>query len=230
MSRITDISTHRTVEDGERLWWLRQRHQEADTGLRQVELMAIAYMIDTVRLGAGPGWRPAAIVFESDAVPGVERLEQFADADLRWRQGISGIAIPRSLLARPVAPSDLPIAGTPDDPSAFPELSDDLVPALRQFISSYLRIGRPRVLEIADATGLSVRTLQRRLAREGLTFKRVVDQACFLIATKLMRDPDIPLVEIAHDLGYGDQANFNHAFRRWAGVAPSEYRRQLHPG
>jgi AraC-like DNA-binding protein len=37
------------------------------------------------------------------------------------------------------------------------------------------------------------------------------------------------LVEIAHQLGYFDQANFNRAFRRWAGVTPSEYRLQLHP-
>jgi len=230
MNRITNISTYRAVENDGRLWWFRQRHQEADSGLRQVELMTIAYMIDIVRLGAGPDWRPEAIVFESDAIPGVERLEQFADADLRWRQGISGIEIPRSLLARRIGSSDPRVVCATDDPSAYQPPSDDFVPSLQQVIRSYLCFGQPRVEEIADAAGLGVRSLQRRLAREGLTFKRVVDQTRFFTATGLMHDPGIPLVEIAHYLGYGDQANFNHAFRRWAGVAPSEYRRQLHPG
>jgi AraC-like DNA-binding protein len=229
MNQITNIATYRTVEDGERLWWFRQRHQAADTGLRQLELASIAYMIEIVRLGAGPGWRPGAIFFKSDAIPGIERLEQFTDADVRWRSGKSGIAIPRSLLPRRVAPSDPPIACATDDLSAFPEPTDTLVPALRQVIRSYLFFGHPRVDEIADATGLSVRALQRRLAGEGMTFKRLVDQTRFLMAKELMRDPDMPLIEIAHDLGYGDQTNFNHAFRRWAGVAPSQYRRQLHP-
>ena len=35
------------------------------------------------------------------------------------------------------------------------------------------------------------------------------------------------IVEIAHDLGYNDQANFTRAFRRWTGLTPTEYR-QLH--
>ena len=230
MSQITNVAAYRPCEDDERFWWFRQRYQDADAGLRQLELASIAYMIDIVRLDAGPDWRPEAIVFQSDAIPGVERLEQFADADVRWRSGKSGIEIPRSLLARPVAPSDLPTARATDDLSAFQKPSGDLVTALRQLVRSYLLFGRPGVEEIADAAGMGVRTLQRRLAREGLTFKRIVDQARFLMATELMRDPDIPLVEIAHDLGYGDQANFNHAFRRWAGVAPSEYRRESRPG
>jgi AraC-like DNA-binding protein len=45
-----------------------------------------------------------------------------------------------------------------------------------------------------------------------------------------MRDSGIPFVEIAHNLGYSDQAHFNHAFRRWAGVSPSVYRRRVRSG
>jgi AraC-like DNA-binding protein len=102
--------------------------------------------------------------------------------------------------------------------------------SLRQIIGSYLRLGHPRIDEIADAAGSTVRTLQRRIAREGLTFKRVVDQTRYLTAVELMRDSDASLVEIALSLGYSDQAHFNHAFRRWAGVSPSEYRRRVRSG
>jgi AraC-like DNA-binding protein len=75
---------------------------------------------------------------------------------------------------------------------------------------------------------MDVRALQRRLTKNGLTFKRVVDQARFQASADLLRDPNLKLVEVAHELGYSDQANFNRAFHRWAGITPGEYRLQLH--
>jgi AraC-like DNA-binding protein len=76
---------------------------------------------------------------------------------------------------------------------------------------------------------VSARTLQRRLRAEGLTFKTVVDQARSQLAAHLMREKDLPLVDIAQELSYTDQAHFTHAFRRWAGVSPGQYRSQRHP-
>jgi AraC-like DNA-binding protein len=40
-------------------------------------------------------------------------------------------------------------------------------------------------------------------------------------------DQDVTFTEIAHHLGYTDQAHFTRAFRRWAGVTPSWYRSEL---
>jgi AraC-like DNA-binding protein len=91
-----------------------------------------------------------------------------------------------------------------------------------------LSLGHPRIEEIADVAGMSVRALQRRLTEDGLTYKRIVDEARFQVSADLFCDPHVKLIEIAHDLGYSDQANFNRAFRRWAGIPPSEYRLQLH--
>jgi AraC-like DNA-binding protein len=87
--------------------------------------------------------------------------------------------------------------------------------------------GHPRIEEIADVAGMGVRALQRHLKKNGLTFKRVVDQARFQAAADLLRDPHVGLVDIAHQLGYTDQANFNRAFRRFTGTSPSEYRLRL---
>jgi AraC-like DNA-binding protein len=98
---------------------------------------------------------------------------------------------------------------------------------LRQIVRSYLSFGHPRIEEIADVTGMGVRALQRHLKKNGLTFKRVVDQARFQVAADLLRDPHVRLVDIAHELGYADQANFNRAFRRFTGTSPSEYRLRL---
>ena len=71
---------------------------------------------------------------------------------------------------------------------------------------------------------MGVRTLQRRMKNNGLTFKRIVDQARYQAAADLLCDPHVKLIDIAHELGYSDQANFNRAFRRFTGIAPGEYR------
>jgi len=44
-------------------------------------------------------------------------------------------------------------------------------------------------------------------------------------AISLMRDGDIPLIEIGLAAGFADQAHFSNAFRRATGTTPSHWRR-----
>ena len=83
----------------------------------------------------------------------------------------------------------------------------------------------PSIEVAAEAAGLSVRTLQRRLALEGLNYSELVEQARFQIATQLLEDADVKVTDVAFDLGYSDVAHFSRAFHRWAGVSPRAYRR-----
>jgi AraC-like DNA-binding protein len=79
---------------------------------------------------------------------------------------------------------------------------------------------------VAKAAGMSVRSLQRQLAEEGLTYSRLVEQVRYDQAVTLLKRPDLKLIEIAADLGYTDSANFTRAFKRWTGVSPREFRAQ----
>jgi len=70
-----------------------------------------------------------------------------------------------------------------------------------------------------------MRTFQRRLEQEGLTYQRLVDQVRFQAAAELLGNRSVKMIEIALELGYSDAAHFTRAFRRWTGVEPSEFRR-----
>ena len=228
-AQMSSIDRFWSVEDGEGLWFLRKRVQAADrAGRQQVELGALHYMIQTVRLGAGPDWAPEKICLEAKSFSAMNRLSDFGSAAICERQGVSGFLIPRSLFARSIPaersstlPHNVTKLFSEAPPSEFHE-------SLRRVVRSYLSFGHPRIEEIADVAGMSVRALQRRLAEDGLTYKRIVDEARFQASADLLCDPNVKLIEVAHDLGYSDQANFNRAFRRWAGIPPSEYRLQLH--
>ena len=99
------------------------------------------------------------------------------------------------------------------------------VDALRQLVGTLLKYdGAPRIVTMAEITGHSVRSLQRHLAKYGLTHFQIVDQARYQAATRLLKDADIRITDIGMDPGYADSAHFSRAFKRWAGVSPREYR------
>lgn len=77
---------------------------------------------------------------------------------------------------------------------------------------------------IASAAGISVRTLQRRLAECGIVYSALVDGARFEVAADLLKNQRCKLIDIAYDLGDADAASFTRAFRRWTGIIPSKYR------
>jgi AraC-like DNA-binding protein len=78
--------------------------------------------------------------------------------------------------------------------------------------------------DAAEALNLSERTLHRRLALEGATYLKLLDQARFERSMRLMAAPDISLEEIALACGFLDNSGFYRGFKRWTGMAPRAYR------
>lgn len=78
---------------------------------------------------------------------------------------------------------------------------------------------------VAACMNMTPRTLQRRLAQEETTFAHLRDQLRHQRACKLLGDQRVDMGAIAEQLGFSDTANFYHAFKRWEGCAPGEYRR-----
>ena len=80
------------------------------------------------------------------------------------------------------------------------------------------------VSEISQRLGVSERTLARRLASEGLTFARVVDDLRLDLAKRYLREPELSIAKIAWLLGYRQLSSFCHAFKRRTGKTPTQSR------
>ncbi len=79
---------------------------------------------------------------------------------------------------------------------------------------------------VAEALGMSSRTLRRRLMEtEGLSFHQIVEDSRKALALAYITRTGLPLGEIALNLGYSDQTAFTRAFSRWFGVSPRAARR-----
>lgn len=80
------------------------------------------------------------------------------------------------------------------------------------------------ISSVAQKLLISKRTLQVRLKEDNTTFRCVIDRVRQRIAEKCLESPDTMLIDIAFLLGFSEQSAFNHAFRKWTGKTPGEYR------
>jgi len=83
--------------------------------------------------------------------------------------------------------------------------------------------------KLAQETGISSRHF-RRLFRS-LYGKSTVDYLTELRmnhARQLMRQPDIPLWEVAQSVGYHDESHFRRTFKNYVGIAPALYLKNQH--
>jgi AraC-like DNA-binding protein len=96
--------------------------------------------------------------------------------------------------------------------------------AVENTLAPLLPHGQGRLSEVAARLGVSLRTLERRLARENVSFVEVLDELRFELAKRYLQEPNLPISEIAWLLGYADPSAFTHSFRRWTGKSPTQLR------
>lgn len=83
----------------------------------------------------------------------------------------------------------------------------------------------PSMQTVADELHIDPRTLRRRLAGEGTSFRQLLEEVRRTLATELLADNELSVEDVARRLGYAETANFTHAFKRWHSVAPSHFRK-----
>ena len=70
----------------------------------------------------------------------------------------------------------------------------------------------------------SPRTLRRHLHDLGSSYQELLDELRFEQAKQWLTNDAMPIHRIAEHLGFSETASFRHAFVRWSGVAPSQFR------
>jgi AraC family transcriptional regulator len=88
--------------------------------------------------------------------------------------------------------------------------------------------GPPSLADLAALCGISPRHLMRSFKQStGQTVTAYAEAARLRRATRLLCETDLPLSDIARQLGFATLSGFSHAFRRAMGEAPSVRRRRL---
>lgn len=82
---------------------------------------------------------------------------------------------------------------------------------------------------VARTLDTSPRSLQRKLAEQGVSFSELVGALKQRRAMQLLKGSDLAVADVAHKLGYQDTSNFCRAFTRWTGLSPHQWRRTKIP-
>ena len=219
-------------------WWLER--SERDVRLchqyterlgpadAQVDHYGTALVVTLIRLAAGPSWTPVEVQLSTGYSSEVVGSPLFAGTRLAFDQPTTTITLRDTLL-------DKILRATPTAQLSSRDVelwrqsapANDIQGSMRQvFLAVAPRIGHLRIEHAAAALGLSVRTLQRRLAGVGLCFEDMVRTMRLDMAADLLERTNAKVLDIALDLGYSDHAHFTRAFRGWTGLPPLEYRRR----
>ncbi|HEV8212135.1 MAG TPA: AraC family transcriptional regulator [Vicinamibacterales bacterium] len=103
--------------------------------------------------------------------------------------------------------------------------SSGLASVVRRTLVEQMPWRLPSIESMADELAMHPRTLRRRLDAEGTSYRELLVEVRLRLAIEYLRKTRMTNEDIAERLGYSDAANFRHAFTRWTGRSPHEYRR-----
>lgn len=164
-----------------------------------------------------------------------QSCQQLFGGQVLFNQPVNELRFPRAFEHLPVAQRDRDVHAllrTQAEAELAALLGQDLgfLAHLQALLAARLESGEVALTDVARALDLAPRTLQHRLDEQGLTYRQLLDKVRCQLAEQHLRDPRLSLAEVAVMLGFADQSGFQHAFKRWKGASPGEYRRRLHAG
>ena len=101
---------------------------------------------------------------------------------------------------------------------------------VKDAIIQQLGLGHSAISDVARSLKVSVRTLQRKLQAVDLHYRVLLDETRRELSQHYLRSSRMPLTEIAFLVGYQEQSSFNHAFRAWTNLTPSQWREKHRDG
>ncbi len=99
-----------------------------------------------------------------------------------------------------------------------------LVVQLSLWMEERLPEGEPSLSDAAKNFHLSVRSLQRRLGEEDMTWKQLLENTRKTLVERHLRTPGMSITQLAFLLGFADVSSFSRAFKNWYGVSPSQFK------
>ena len=216
--------------DGACLWW---RWPESLTApYTQYGSFALALFVLRLRMVIGPSWTPVSCELQGEPLKCAEKVKKLFGKNIVFGSDKNSVRIDRATIDRPMPEADaqlIPILQKLGEQmiAEVPPL-DDISANVRNAILDLLPDRRATLDAVATQLGLTGRTLQTRLAAQGATsFENVLSDTLKTRAEDLLRSTDLPLTDIALQLGFSQLSSFTRACQRWFDCPPSAKRKML---
>ncbi len=201
------------------------------TRLDQFIDLAIALFVRHFQLSAGATWLPIAAELQRRAPRSKGPYRKFISHQITFDADQNTLTIDAAALKRPNPHADpllfeMMSSHCADIVASRPQ-RHDFQRSVEEEILSTLGQSAPVAARIAALLGLSERTLQRRLAENGVGFQALVDKVRRELSDRLLIDEGLSIAEVAYRLGFSAPSAYTRSAMRWYGAAPSEMRRRM---
>ncbi|AJR06372.1 AraC family transcriptional regulator [Photobacterium gaetbulicola] len=157
------------------------------------------------------------------------KFEQIMNCDIVTGSPVRKIIIPRNVLNTKIvtANSDIYLAIKPIVIKQTAKvIREDIFLQIHSVLNQMKSLSDTTIDDVARQLSFSVRTLNRRLADEGTTYRSVLEKYKLERSLQLLSQSDCSITEIAYQLGFSDISTFSRAFKRWTGYSPSNIERK----
>jgi AraC-like DNA-binding protein len=218
------------VEQEGRIDFLSDAKIDSKEGARVAEDARQSVVLDLCRLGLDKSLNPVAVGFTYPEPKSTGEHFAIFRCPLEFSQPIARISFSAEDAQRRFTASNRELAISNDQilDGMIKELkSSGLVSQVKRAIIDDLPSGTPSESDIAKHVFVSSRTLQRKLAEEGTSFRELLLEVRRELAEQYISDQHMPLAEISYMLGFADQSSFFRAFKKWTGESPAKFRNNL---
>lgn len=190
-----------------------------------------AQAVKYARLFSGISFNPVKVHFAHEKPDYAKEYEKIFKCPVRFESDDNSIIFKKKDLQQPIISRD------PHLQAVLKKHADAVIKQLSEtetiksrvelFIVKNLAMGNLDIEKTAVSLNMSRSTLQRKLKQEGATFSSLLENTRkSILLTHLKQNMDA--TQIAYHLGFADPSTFQHAFKRWYGKSPGEFRKELH--
>jgi|GEM_PF-3398873 len=179
-------------------------------GYDQVEWFRVSLLISIFKQTLGKDWQPNVVLLMTSEHQGRKCEKLFPKCSFIYEQEFSAIELPLN----------------PDfTPLHFSRSNNNNLQEILLLANSYSHLRSFNADWLASLFGTTRRTLHRYLDSHNTSFRAIKEKARYNTAEQLLFETSDSIDSIAFQLGYSDVANFNRAFKSWAGVTAAAARR-----
>lgn len=193
---------------------------------RQAIELALGVLFRMCAAVMGGRWQPQSVNFTHEAPADLSLHKRVFACRLDFGSEFNGIVCRTADLDAPNPAADPAMARYAQRfVESLPLVNEpSVVLDVRKAIYLMLPGGRASTEYVAQALGLSVRTLQRQLDEAGTSFTAMLSEVRCELAERYVANPRYPLVRVSELLGYSTPSSFTRWFIAQFGVPPQQWR------
>jgi len=156
-----------------------------------------------------------------------KRYTDFFGGEVRFSCKENRVLVPLDVLNKPFVFADKQTAMINDEICQDKVCSIENEVDIKQRVKMLIRKNKSFKITLetlADQLCMSPRTLSRHLKARNISYKAILEEERKKRAIQQIQDHNIPLDQLAEQLGYQDASSFSRAFKKWVGLAPNQFK------